>query len=186
MPSKWTQTEAAEHLHISTRQVRNLVTEGVLVPRADGSFDPLSAALAYLGHTQKDAAGKAARTALAQVETRRKELQVRRHLGQLVTLDELGRLSEDLWAGVWNAWNLATANFHAQVSHLRGISEADVRRIAGSCDQLGKGELVALRERWAAKLRGERVALHDDRRIEALLAQLADGADDAGDADAEE
>jgi hypothetical protein len=64
---------------------------------------------------------------------------------------------------------------------LPGVESRERLRISNICDQTGKAELIALRERWEAKLRGEELALQDQDRIDALIGTLSTGADDEGD-----
>jgi hypothetical protein len=177
----WSQSEAAEALRISTRHVRNLTSDGVLPVRRDGRYDPLPTALAYLAHTQKDAAGKQARTELAQVEAARKRLLMRKHLGQLLTMDEHAELDTELWAAHWQVNTLCGAYYYHALS---GVVDPQTQlRIAGEAEALSKAELVQLRDRWAAKLKDRRVSLHDGDRIDRLLTELAtadpEPADDA-------
>jgi hypothetical protein len=176
----WSATETAAALGISDRHLRRLIGEHVLAPGKAG-FDPIPTLQAFIRHLQRDSEAKRARAALAEVEAKRKALQLRRQLGQLVTLDELRDLAGELWSGIWSAWQISAATFYAHVGMVPGVDSRERLRISNICDQTGKAELIALRERWEAKLRGEKLSLQDQDRIDALIGTLSTGADDEGD-----
>jgi hypothetical protein len=180
---RWSPTEAAHALSISDRHLRRLVSEGVLTPDKAGGFDPIPTLQAYLRHVTKDADGKAARTALARVETIRKRLLTRRQVGEMITREELTEFATDIWVRTLGAWNAAAAHlFHA----LTGVvDQREQYRIASLADDAGKSEINRLRDDLEARLKGLRRDLRDDDRIERLLVELATNAegdhDDGGD-----
>jgi len=171
---KWPAAKTAEFLDISERHLHRLVAEGILPAAGAGGFDALAVVRAFLLHVKSDAEGRQARAALAKAQTLHRTVKTKSALGELVTLAELQSLSDDLWSGVWSAWTLAAAYFYEHIGYLPGVDADDQLRVAGHCDQAGKAQLIHLRDTWAARLRGERVRLRDDDRINALLGSIAE------------
>ncbi len=84
-----------------------------MTKRAWSATETIPTLQAFIRHLQRDSEAKRARAALAEVEAKRKALQLRRQLGQLVTLDELRDLAGELWSGIWSAWQISAATFYA-------------------------------------------------------------------------
>ena len=168
----WTPTETAAALGISDRHVRRLVSEHVLTPGKAG-FDPIPTLQAYLKHVTKDGEGRRARTELAQVETMRKRLLTRRHLGDMLTAKERATLDDALFEGTWSAWQLAAATFFAELGAIVGLDHRERLRIANVADQAGKAELIRFRDSWRDQQKDVRAYLRDEERIERLVGELS-------------
>jgi hypothetical protein len=82
-------TELAPLLGISKTRVHQLVAEGVIPRGPGGRFDPLEAAVAVLGWFRRDEATKQARLRLLHASAANHERRLRRHVRQLLTVDEL-------------------------------------------------------------------------------------------------
>ena len=169
------QTEIAGVLLLSERRVRTLSTEGVIPRRDDGMYDELDVLRAYVRHVQHDVEGRRQRAESARVEAMARRLKVEQSLGRMISTKELRELGTDLWAGVWQTWNLVASHlFHS----LHDLEETERLRLVGELDQTAKAELHLLRERFAQRLKGVKVELEDQGRIEREMARLAGGEDE--------
>jgi hypothetical protein len=171
-----TESELADLLAVTDRQVRRLVEAGVLVREDDGGFDPVRCARAYLHNRKDDIESRQARAEALRTETALKRLKMERQVGRLVDRDELRALADDLWSSVWTTWQAAASlAFHRLVAE---FPEGVVRDALGEADQWAKADLHALRERLAARVAGAAVDLAQPERVERLMAQLAGDEDE--------
>ena len=180
MPAKrWSPTECAAALRISDRHLRRLVADQVLAQTPTG-FDPVDTCLRFVQHLQKDEDTKSARRELMLVEAQRKRMQMRKHVGELVTRDELTEFGTDIWVRVLGCWNASTSHLYYGLAGL--VDEMAQRAIAGKVADYGMAELHRLRDDLEAKLKDMRRDLKDEERVERLLADLAKQSGDAEEA----
>jgi hypothetical protein len=166
-----TESELADFLSITDRQVRRLVESGVLVREPGGDFDAVRCARAYLRSRRDDLEGKRARAESLRVDSVAKMLRMRRQAGQVVTADELRELVDDMWSKVWTTWMLMMSTLYHGLPTT--IDDGFRRVLVASLDELGKSELHALRERLDERLAGVRAELVDDERIDCMMRALA-------------
>lgn len=184
MPAKrWTPTECAAALRITDRHLRRLVADQVLAQHPAGGFDPVATCLAFIAHLQKDEDTKSARRELMQVEAQRKRIAMRRHLGELVTRDELTAFGTDIWVRTLGAWNASTSYlYYGLAGH---VDEMTQRVIAGKAADGGLYEMNRLRADLEVKLKDMRRDLRDEERVEQLLSELAASQEPVEQADGE-
>ena len=166
------QQELAAALHVSDRTVRTLESSGVLPEPKEGLYDVQACLLAYVKHRAHDYEGRAARLESLAVQTLHHKMKMKKAMGALISAGELEDLALELWAGVWQVWGLCASHaYHA----LHAIPQRERLVLMGNLDNTAKAELHALREAFERRLRGERVALADEGRLERLMTELAAG-----------
>ena len=89
---RWTATDLAQTLLLSTQRVNQLVKEGVLPAPIDGRYQPRDAVSAYVRHLRQREAGKSQAGEAArkmQLENEMRQIKLQRISGELVPVDRV-------------------------------------------------------------------------------------------------